>query len=51
MNETEAAILSDRNVETMSTDSDEELAAIASDFTKRGVQNVIITLGAQVRTS
>lgn len=48
MNETEAAVLSGRKAEDINTGSDEELAVIASDFIKRGVRNVIITLGAQV---
>lgn len=49
MNETEAAVLSGRKAEDINTGSDEELAGTASDFIKRGVRNVIITLGAQVR--
>lgn len=47
MNETEAAILSGRD--SASVDTNTDWTAVASDFLDRGVKNVVITLGAQVR--
>lgn len=44
MNETEAAILSGRPPKSVSLSSD--LDSVAADFIKKGVVNVIITLGA-----
>ncbi|KAF2140287.1 uncharacterized protein K452DRAFT_196678, partial [Aplosporella prunicola CBS 121167] len=43
MNESEAALLSGKPAEEITPESD--LTAIASDFIRRGVKNVIITLG------
>lgn len=46
VNESEAALLSGKPVEEITPDSD--LTAVAADFIKRGVKNVIITLGGAV---
>lgn len=46
VNETEAAILSNRRPEEVSADSD--LSGISSFFIKKGVRNVIVTLGSHV---
>lgn len=49
VNESEAALLSGKPVEEITPDSD--LTAVAADFIRRGVKNVIITLGGAVSFS
>lgn len=46
VNETEAAILSRRDIAEVSTE--DELDMVAKEFVSRGVKNIVVTLGGKV---